>query len=244
MLDLVGLDAGYGLGQVLWDVDLHVGEGEAVALLGRNGAGKTTLLRTIAGIHPAMRGKVLLDGQDITKLPAHRRARLGVSYVPQGRGIFPHLTVEENLLMGLAARGGRVHSSPGIPPLVYELFPVLRDMLDRKGGNLSGGQQQQLAIGRALTTEPRVLLLDEPTEGIQPSIVMEIEAALEEIRREIVDALTEIKRRGVTILLVEQRLDFAWRFGDRYYVMQKGALIEQGDTAAGSQEAVQALISV
>ena len=234
MLDLVGLDAGYGLGQVLWGIDLHVAEGEAVALLGRNGAGKTTLLRTIAGVHPVMRGKVKLNGQIVTKLPAHRRARLGLSYVPQGRGIFPHLTVEENLLLGLAARGSRTASSPGIPPLVFELFPVLRDMLGRKGGNLSGGQQQQLAIGRALTTEPRVLLLDEPTEGIQPSIIKELAQVLKQIR----------DQQGLTIVVSEQVLSFALAVADRVLVIDRGRFVHEAAGQDIDEKAVAKLLSI
>ncbi|HEX3764476.1 MAG TPA: ATP-binding cassette domain-containing protein, partial [Kofleriaceae bacterium] len=201
MLRVDQLDAAYGLSQVLWGIDLAVAPGEAAALLGRNGVGKTTLLRTILGLHPRSAGRVLVGGDtpvDVTHLPAHRRARLGVGYVPQGRHIFPHLTVEDNLEVGLAAapRGARV------PDLVYELFPVLGEMRRRKGGVLSGGQQQQLAIGRALAARPRLLILDEPTEGVQPSIILQIEEALGRIRREL----------GVAVLLVEQYLEFAWSF--------------------------------
>ena len=233
MLRVDQLDARYGLSQVLWGIDLAVAPGEAAALLGRNGVGKTTLLRTILGLHPGSAGRVLVGGDapvDVTHLPAHRRARLGVGYVPQGRHIFPHLTVEENLEVGLAAapRGARV------PDLVYELFPVLGEMRSRKGGVLSGGQQQQLAIGRALAARPRLLILDEPTEGVQPSIILQIEEALGRIRREL----------GVAVLLVEQYLEFAWSFATSYFVMQKGRIVDRGRTVDGDAQAVSRLLGV
>jgi urea transport system ATP-binding protein len=233
MLRVDQLDACYGLSQVLWGIDLAVAPGEAAALLGRNGVGKTTLLRTILGLHPRSAGRVLVGGDapvDVTHLPAHRRARLGVGYVPQGRHIFPHLTVEENLEVGLAAapRGARV------PDLVYELFPVLGEMRRRSGGVLSGGQQQQLAIGRALVSRPRLLILDAPTEGVQPSIILQIEEALGRIRREL----------GVAVLLVEQYLEFAWSFATSYFVMQKGRIVDRGRTVDGDAQAVSRLLGV
>jgi urea transport system ATP-binding protein len=233
MLRVDQLDAAYGRSQVLWGIDLAVAPGEAAALLGRNGVGKTTLLRTILGLHPRSAGRVLVGGDapvDVTDLPAHQRARLGVGYVPQGRHIFPHLTVDENLEVGLAAapRGARV------PDLVYELFPVLGEMRGRKGGVLSGGQQQQLAIGRALAARPRLLILDEPTEGVQPSIILQIEEALGRIRREL----------GVAVLLVEQYLEFAWSFATSYFVMQKGRIVDRGHTAGGDARAVSRLLGV
>jgi urea transport system ATP-binding protein len=233
MLRVDHLDAAYGLSQVLWGIDLAVAPSEAAALLGRNGVGKTTLLRTILGLHPRSAGRVLVGDApavDVTHLPVHRRARLGVGYVPQGRLIFPHLTVEENLEVGLAAapRGARV------PDLVYELFPVLGEMRGRSGGVLSGGQQQQLAIGRALAARPRLLILDEPTEGVQPSIILQIEEALGRIRREL----------GVAILLVEQYLEFAWSFATRYFVLQKGRIVDRGRTADGDAQAVSRLLGV
>jgi urea transport system ATP-binding protein len=233
MLRVDRLDAAYGKSQVLWGIDLAVAPGEAAALLGRNGVGKTTLLRTILGLHPCAAGRVFIGGDaavDVTDLPAHRRARLGVGYVPQGRDIFPHLTVEDNLEVGLAAapRGARV------PDLVYELFPVLGEMRGRKGGVLSGGQQQQLAIGRALAARPRLLILDEPTEGVQPSIILQIEEALGRIRREL----------GVAVLLVEQYLEFAWSFATSYFVMQKGRIVDRGRTADGDSRAVSRLLGV
>ena len=179
MLELKAVNAAYGKSQVLWDINLNVQVGEAVALMGRNGVGKTTLLRSIVGIHPVSEGRIQFGDEILFQnLPAYERARRGLAYVPQGRGIFPHLTVQENLLMGLPALSGRKISSKAVPEIVFELFSILHEFKDRKGGNLSGGQQQQLAIGRALVTQPKLLLLDEPTEGIQPSIVIEIEAAL------------------------------------------------------------------
>jgi urea transport system ATP-binding protein len=233
MLRVDHLDAAYGLSQVLWGIDLAVAPGEAAALLGRNGVGKTTLLRTILGLHPRSAGRVFVGEDapvDVTHLPAHKRARLGVGYVPQGRHIFPHLTVEENLEVGLAAapRGARV------PDLVYELFPVLGEMRGRSGGVLSGGQQQQLAIGRALAARPRLLILDEPTEGVQPSIILQIEEALGRIRREL----------GVAVLLVEQYLEFAWSFATRYFVLQKGRIVDRGRTADGDAQAVSRFLGV
>ena len=234
MLRVDKLDAAYGLSQVLWGVDLEVGAGEAAALLGRNGVGKSTLLRTILGLHPQAGGRVFLGtdaARDATRLPAHQRARLGVGYVPQGRDIFPHLTVEENLQVGLAA-GPR--NARAIPDFVYELFPVLAEMRGRKGGVLSGGQQQQLAIGRALVARPRLLILDEPTEGVQPSIILHIEDALRKIRQEL----------GVAILLVEQYLELAWGFASTYFVMQKGRIVDRGRTADGDAQAVSRLLGV
>ena len=235
MLELKFINAAYGKSQVLRDINLTVHEGEAVALLGRNGVGKTTLLRTITGVHPISSGRIRFGESDLfSSLPAFERARRGLASVPQGRGIFPHLTVYENLLMGLPALSGRKNSSGTIPEIVFELFPILHEFKDRKGGNLSGGQQQQLAIGRALVTQPKMLLLDEPTEGIQPSIVQEIETALTRVRKEL----------GVAVLLVEQYLEFAWSFADRFYVMQKGQVVDRGSTQERTVESVEKLLSI
>jgi urea transport system ATP-binding protein len=183
--------------------------------MGRNGMGKTTLLKCIMGLLPASSGAVKFETSDLRRLPAEARARLGIGYVPQGREIFPHLTVEENLRVGLGVRrnGARV-----IPPLVFELFPVLARMLPRRGGDLSGGQQQQLAIGRALVLEPKLLILDEPTEGIQPNIVHEIGDVILRLNREA----------GVTVLLVEQKLPFARRVGSRFQILEKGRAVASG----------------
>ncbi len=232
MLKLERVSSSYGASQVLWDVNLDIAPGEAVTLLGRNGVGKTTLLKTIIGLQPIKSGKLLFEERPLGGASAFQRARQGVAYVPQGRGIFPHLTVEENLTMGLAAT-----ASPGkatVPEFVFELFPVLREMLARKGGNLSGGQQQQLAIGRALAAKPKLLLLDEPTEGIQPSVVEQIGEALGRVRSEL----------GVAILLVEQYLEFAWDFADSYLVMQRGRVIAEGRTAESDPLEVARLLSV
>jgi|HubBroStandDraft_1064217.scaffolds.fasta_scaffold20030_2 urea transport system ATP-binding protein len=234
MLALDGVGAAYGLSQVLTGIALSVGAGEAVALLGRNGVGKTTLLRTIVGLHPANAGSLQFDDLDLGRLPAYRRARAGIGYVPQGRGIFPHLTVEENLRLGETALAGRHEQRAVTLAEIYALFPTLARLRSRAGGVLSGGEQQQLALGRALLGEPQLLLLDEPTEGIQPSIVAEIEDALGTIRRE----------RGIALLLVEQHLDFAWSVADRYYVMQRGTVVRAGSTATDSPDDVVPLLSV
>jgi urea transport system ATP-binding protein len=234
MLALNDVSAAYGLSQVLSAIGLRVESGEAVALLGRNGVGKTTLLRTIIGLHSAAGGRIAFDDRRIDDLPAYRRARLGIGYVPQGRGIFPHLTVEENLAMGSSALGGRTAAKARSFDKVYALFPTLARLRARKGGVLSGGEQQQLALGRALVAEPRLLLLDEPCEGIQPSIVQEIEAVLLRVRREL----------GIALLLVEQHLDFAWSIAERYYVMQRGTVVAAGATATAASDEILSLLSV
>jgi urea transport system ATP-binding protein len=239
LLELKFVNAAYGKSQVLWDINLTIYAGEAVALLGRNGVGKTTLLRVIAGLHPQSSGRISFGAAQLfSELPAFERARRGLACVPQGRGIFPHLTVQENLMMGLPALAGRKNTArntaQAIPEIVFELFPVLAEMRSRKGGNLSGGQQQQLAIGRALVTQPRLLLLDEPTEGIQPNVVQEIEAALTRVRKEL----------GVTVLLVEQYLEFAWSFSERFLVMQKGHIVDKGRTNERDAASVERLLSV
>jgi urea transport system ATP-binding protein len=215
MLAVDGVDAAYGGSQVLWDVRLRVGLGEVVCLMGRNGVGKTTLLKAIMGLLPVRAGTVTFDGADITRWSPDRRARAGIGYVPQGREIFPHLTVQENLrvaYLGCGRNGGMDD--------VLDLFPALRRLLGRKGGVLSGGEQQMLAIGRALLTRPNLLILDEPTEGIQPSIILEIEDAIRRIKREL----------GLAVLLVEQYLDFAERLADAYVIMAKGAVVAAGAT--------------
>ena len=215
MLSIEGLDVAYGGSQVLWSVGLGVAAGELVCLMGRNGAGKTTLLKAAMGLLPARRGRVTFDGAEITSWSPDRRARAGIGYVPQGREIFPHLTVEENLRMALLGCG-----RAGALDEPLELFPALKPLLARKGGVLSGGEQQMLAIGRALLTRPKLLMLDEPTEGIQPSIILEIEEALRRIKREL----------GLAVLLVEQYLDFAERLADKYVIMAKGAVVAAGAT--------------
>jgi urea transport system ATP-binding protein len=200
---------------VLWGVDLEVRAGELVCLMGRNGVGKTTLLKTTIGLLPARGGRMTFDGSDITTWGPDRRARAGIGYVPQGREIFPHLSVEENLRMALLGCGRAASLDEALA-----LFPALEPLLARKGGVLSGGEQQMLAIGRALLTKPKLLMLDEPTEGIQPSIILEIEEALRRIK-------TELK---LAVLLVEQYLDFAERLADKYVIMAKGAVVASGAT--------------
>ena len=215
MLTAQGLNVSYGDSQVLWDVDLHVPAGKLVCLMGRNGVGKTTLLKSIMGLLKPRSGSIRLQGKPVAALSPDQRARQGIGYVPQGRDIFPDMTVLDNLRVGLVA-----HNLPSasIPGDIFQLFPVLQTMLHRKGGVLSGGQQQQLAIARALVTRPTLLLLDEPTEGIQPSVILEIE-----------DVIQRIKSAGnVSILLVEQYLDFASRLADHVYMMEKGAIVLQG----------------
>jgi urea transport system ATP-binding protein len=229
MLSIKGLDVAYGESQVLWGVDLEVGAGELVCLMGRNGVGKTTLLKAAMGLLPARHGSVSFDGVEITAWSPDRRARAGIGYVPQGREVFPHLTVEENLKVPLLGCG---RAAALDEPL--ELFPALRPLLARKGGVLSGGEQQMLAIGRALLTRPKLLMLDEPTEGIQPSIILEIEAALRRIKRDL----------GLAVLLVEQYLDFAERLADKYVIMAKGAVVSAGSTGELRVEMVRQHLAV
>jgi len=234
VLVLEGVCAAYGLSPVLYDIDLRVGAAGTASLLGRNGVGKTTLLRTIVGLHPVLAGKIIFNGEDVTKVKAFERARRGIGYVPQGRGIFPHLTVEENLRVAFSAFASRpAKSDYTVPSYVYELFPVLQKVRSRKGGLLSGGEQQQLAIGRALVTRPKLLIFDEPTEGIQPSIVQQIEEAIRRIQ-------TELK---VSILLVEH-LDFVWSIADQFYVMRKGRIVDEGSPEKRDAQSVIPLLSV
>ncbi|MBT9382429.1 urea ABC transporter ATP-binding subunit UrtE [Pseudooceanicola sp. CBS1P-1] len=228
--------AAYGQSQVLWDIDLDVERGGALALIGRNGVGKTTLLRTIMGVQKTTKGRVQFDGADVTEAKPHERSRAGIGFVPQGRHVFPHLTVEENLQSGLSALTGRGKGliGKGIPEHIYDLFPKLLQIRHRKAGVLSGGEQQQLAIGRALAGQPKLLLLDEPTEGIQPNVVQQIEDALRRVRTEL----------GVTIVIVEQYLDFAWSFADDYCVLMRGRTVRQGRTAQESAADVAHLVNV
>ena len=236
LLKLKRISTAYGQSQVLWDIDLDVPRGGALALIGRNGVGKTTLLKSIVGVLPLTSGSILFDGKDVTGQRAFERARAGIGYVPQGRHIFPHLTVAENLETGLSALAGRAAGAirASVPDHIYELFPKLKEISGRKAGVLSGGEQQQLAIGRALAGQPRLLLLDEPTEGIQPNVVQQIEAALRRVRQEL----------GVTVTIVEQYLDFAWSFADHYCVMQRGRIVRQGSTAAESAAEVAHLVNI
>ena len=209
MLKVENLNQFYGESHTLWDVNLNVLAGSCTCLMGRNGVGKTTLLKSIMGLLPVESGSINLDGDELTNKPAELRAYKGIGYVPQGREIFTQLSVEENLRVGLLARGDGLKE---IPDFVFEIFPVLKQMLNRRGGDLSGGQQQQLAIGRALTLDPKLLILDEPTEGIQPNIVHEI--------GDIIIRLNKEKR--LTILLVEQKLPFARRVAQNFCILDKG----------------------
>ncbi len=232
VLNISRLNFFYGESHILRDVDLNVPAGKMICLIGRNGVGKTTLIKNIIGLLKPRSGNLQYDGQSILKLTADQRARRGIGYVPQGREIIPRLTVQENLLIGMEARPP-ARRSKQIPELVYELFPVLKTMLSRMGGDLSGGQQQQLAIARALIGEPKLLLLDEPTEGIQPSIILDIESAVRRI----------IETTGTSVLLVEQHLHFV-RQADYYYAMQKGGIVASGPTSGLSQSVIQQFLSV
>ena len=214
MLKVSNLNQYYGGSHILRDLSFEVPMGKVTTLLGRNGVGKTTLLKTLMGVVPAATGSIQLGEQDITKAPSYGRVRAGIGYVPQGREIFPRLTVEENLLMGLATRP----AGADVPARIFEMFPVLKQMMRRRGGDLSGGQQQQLAIGRALAMGPKLLILDEPTEGIQPSIIKDIERAIR--------ALAETGE--MAILLVEQYYDFALSLADHYLLMERGEIISRG----------------
>jgi urea transport system ATP-binding protein len=230
MLSVSDLNQYYGGSHILRNVAFDVPAGKVIALLGRNGVGKTTLLRTLMGLVPAASGSVRFGDADLTGAPSYRRVRAGIGYVPQGREIFPRLTVEENLAMGLATqpRGAR------IPDRIFEMFPVLKEMTRRRGGDLSGGQQQQLAIGRALAMGPKLLILDEPTEGIQPSIIKDIERVIRSLA-----ATGEM-----AILLVEQYYDFARSLADQYLVMERGEIIARGRGADMDGEGVRELLAV
>jgi urea transport system ATP-binding protein len=235
MLKVNSLNVYYGESHILRGVDMTVHQGKMVCLIGRNGVGKTTLLKTVMGLLKPRSGSVELAGQPITTKTPDQRARLGIGYVPQGREIIPRLTVKENLILGLEALPKRDRSGKAdeIPEEIFDLFPVLKTMLSRMGGDLSGGQQQQLAIARALMGQPRLLLLDEPTEGIQPSIILEIEAAVRRI----------IETTGISVLLVEQHLHFV-RQADWYYAMQKGGIVASGSTSELSNEVIQRFLAV
>jgi urea transport system ATP-binding protein len=230
VLTISNVNQYYGGSHILRNVGFDVPLGQCTALLGRNGVGKTTLLKCIIGLLPIRSGTISFDGRPIAGLPPYSRAQLGLAYVPQGREIFPRLTVAENLEMGLASQKRRT----GVPGFVYEMFPVLKAMLGRRGGDLSGGQQQQLAIARALVMRPRVLILDEPTEGIQPSIIKEIGRAIE--------ALTA--GGEMAILLVEQYYDFAKALADRYVVMSRGEVVARGEASAMDANDVRRLLTV
>ena len=230
MLTISNLNQYYGGSHILRDVSFEVPKGACTTILGRNGVGKTTLLKCLVGLVPIRSGGLTFEGKNIAGLPPYERARLGVGYVPQGREIFPRLSVEENLLMGLATKPG----SARIPPRIFEMFPVLKDMLNRRGGDLSGGQQQQLAIGRALASDPKLLILDEPTEGIQPSII-----------KEIGNVIASLAKSGeMAILLVEQYYDFAQALADYYVVMSRGEVVKAGRGADMERDNVRSMLAI
>ena len=231
MLTVKGLNQFYGGSHTLWDVDLCVPAGSLVCLMGRNGMGKTTFLKCVMGLLPITSGSISFDGVELAKRPPHERARIGIGYVPQGREIFSHLTVEENLKVGL---GIRKNGPRSIPQRVFDLFPVLKRMMNRRGGDLSGGQQQQLAIGRALVLEPKLLILDEPTEGIQPNIVHEIGDIVLRLNRE----------EGLAVLLVEQKLPFARRVANEFCILDRGRRVAAGSINELTDEVVRNHLSV
>ena len=231
MLNIEQLNQFYGESHTLWNLDLQVPQGKCTCLMGRNGVGKTTLLECVMGLLPIRSGEIRFSGDLINNLIPERRAPLGIGYVPQGRQIFPMLTVEENLRIGLPVRKeGRNR----IPDFIFELFPVLKEMLGRKGGDLSGGQQQQLAIGRALVIDPKLLILDEPTEGIQPNIVQEIGDIIVRLNREI----------GLTVLLVEQKLPFARKVADRFCILDRGHHVAAGEMTQLNDDLIRRYLTV
>ena len=236
MLNISNLDVYYGQSQILKDISINVREGQAVCLMGRNGVGKTTLIKAIIGALKSRNGSIRYKGQDVTNGDAHKRARLGIGYVPQGRGIFPYLTVYENLLIGFEAVQGEMSAQEKEESIqdIYEIFPVLKDMRHRVAGTLSGGQQQQLAIGRTLVRKPTLVLLDEPTEGIQPNIVAQIEQVIHDLRA----------NRGISVLLIEQFLDFAMALADYTYVMENGEIVSQGNAQELDNAIVRDYLSV
>ena len=231
MLKIDAINQFYGQSHTLWDLSLELQQGECLCLMGRNGVGKTTLLNALMGQLPLKSGQVWFDGQNITPLAVERRAELGIGYVPQGRQIFPLLTVEENLRIGLPARRDNQRQ---IPAFIYELFPVLKEMKQRRGGDLSGGQQQQLAIGRALVLDPKLLILDEPTEGIQPNVVAEIGDIIRRLNREI----------GLTVLLVEQKLPFARKVGDTFCLLDRGRNVATGAMSELDESLIRTYLTV
>jgi urea transport system ATP-binding protein len=230
MLKIESLNQAYGGSHILRGLSFEVKTGEVTTLLGRNGVGKTTLLKSLMGLVKTKSGSITFDSKDITNHPPHERVKAGIGYVPQGREIFPRLTVEENLLMGLATKPGNTK----IPQRIFDMFPVLKQMMHRRGGDLSGGQQQQLAIGRALAMGPKLLILDEPTEGIQPSIIKDIERAIRMLA----------ETGEMAILLVEQYYDFAESLADQYLLMERGEFIMRGRGETMPQDGVREALAV
>jgi len=233
ILNVSGLNVYYGESHILRNVDLHIPEGEMVCLIGRNGVGKTTFLKTLIGLLSQRSGTIDYNGQALHSQPPYQRARHGIGYVSQGRDIIPRITVRENLLLGMESLPGGLAKNRHIDPIVFELFPILEQFLNRRGGDLSGGQQQQLAIARALLGKPKLLLLDEPTEGIQPSIILDIENAVQRI----------IQETGISVLLVEQHLHFVKK-SSYYYAMQRGGIVSSGPTSALSDAVIEEFLTV
>lgn len=231
LLKLTDVSAGYGQTPVLVNVDMTVEKGDIACILGRNGMGKTTLLRSIIGLNKVIKGDIVFDADDITNIPTYKRSRYGIAFIPQGREIIPYLSVLDNLKLGLAASKKKLKK---IPDEIFEFFPMLTQHLKRQGGLLSGGQQQQLAIARGLMCDPQIMLLDEPTEGIQPSIVQEIDATLKRMNRE----------KGITLLVVEQKIDFAKQLAQKFFIMEKGAIAAKGNTSDLTDSLVRRYLTV
>ena len=231
LLELTDVTVSYGQTPVLFGVNMVINQGDIACLLGRNGVGKTTLLRSVIGLNKVLSGNIIFDADEITKVPTYKRARYGISYIPQGREIIPYLSVLDNLKLGMSA-GQKKYSK--IPDEIFEFFPMLKQHLSRQGGLLSGGQQQQLAIARGLMSNPKIMLLDEPTEGIQPSIVQEIEDTLKRINRE----------KGITLIVVEQKVDFARQLAQKFFIMEKGAVVANGATSDLSDDLVHKYLAI
>ena len=229
MLKLQNVDSYYGESCVIKGLSLDIPKGRIVSVIGRNGVGKTTALKSIMGLVRTPAGSIMLGGKEMIKLPAYERVRLGIGYVPQGRDIFPQMTVQENIELGLQPKGGK----GTVPDYIYDLFPILPKFAKRKGGDLSGGQQQQLAIARALAADPKIIILDEPTEGIQPSIIQDIGAAIRKIN----------EWKGITVLLVEQYLDFVLENADMIYVMEKGSIVFTGQRSEDDHDTIRQLMT-
>ena len=231
MIKLNKINQYYAQSHTLWDLSLDIKEGSCTCIMGRNGVGKTTLTKAIMGLLPLKNGQIIYEGQDISQLSSDKRAGLGIGYVPQGREIFSQLSVRENLEIGLL---GNRNSLKKVPEKIYELFPVLKEMLKRKGGDLSGGQQQQLSIARALCLEPKLLILDEPAEGIQPNIVQQIGS--------VIDYLT--KEEKITVILIEQKLPFARKHGDDFFILERGKVVSNGEISQLNDDVVNQFLSV